>query len=462
MNSVKVITDFETALLSARTERLPRTILDIRPSKDEERAAILALRRLHGRTLVYRALDSPREFCFKDVADLYLEGYRSECPEYVVELLNYLRLYQAVAGLIRSLEFNSAEVWFAGGAVPCAAEQLLASVADLPAFDENLLSSKLILGKLQALKSRKVAATTFAASREALKRHIHLFLGELGATTYFAEDELIRNRELIGTRRASLAERITYGEISAADTQIILLMSCERRFFEVYLPYWLSVADYLKAQGVAFHFLLTEPPEHASLLIERAGDLTRTLASFRRKDVTYFCNNVSFSSVAVPQWCASRRVFAACARYLYARPISEQTGLPIVIQDIDFSFTDDPTPWLQALPPEKLALKPNRVKWSIDPWRKFLGGLCSLPSSSRVFGAMKQLEDYVIYGLDEPESWHLDQNALSYLYDSESSVEGSGQGAPGCLSSLTDLRPLGQPLSGAPVNGLWEASHDDG
>ena len=97
---------------------------------------------------------------------------------------------------------------------------------------------------------------------------------------------------------------------------------------------------------------------------------------------------------------------------------------------------------------------------SIDPWQKFRGGAFMLPPSAQALTLVKRLEEYLLLGLGEQESWFLDQNALGFLYET-AIAEGLQEGAEGVLFSLDELRPLLRPMGERPgLHPLWEQRHD--
>jgi len=439
-------------------ERLPRAILGVRLSEsDDDRDIKEALRQLILHTTVLNPFNDTSEFRFGDVNELYRLSREADCTDHVVEVLNYLRLYQALAELIRPLIADTNEVWFGHRALSNAVDEFIGAVESLDDFDQTLMSTLLVLGKLHGLRDRAEARRMFVRSKPGLDAYIGVFMGELGARTYLDRSALERNEVLIAERRASLADSwCRYGQICPADTRFLVLMSCDRRFFEIYFPYWLSVAEYLRPFGFAFHFIVTEPPKNASRLVNDAVGLRSALGRFRGYPTSGFSRNISFSSVGAPVWCPRPRTFSACARFLYAREVMEQVELPVFVQDMDFHLARDPRPWFGSLPTDKICLTSSRVAISIDPWQKFRGGAYGFPVLAEALTAATWLEDYLLYGLGEEHSWFLDQNALGFLYER---VEGEGLAA-NLLFSLDDLRPLLRPSAESATHPLWEERHD--
>lgn len=458
MQGVRAVQELQNALCSGVDERLPSAILGVRLSGgDDDRDIKEALRQMILHTTVLNPFNDASEFRFGNVDELYRQSREAGCADHVVEVLNYLRLYQTLAELIRPLIVDANEVWFGHHALPDAVDEFVDAVESLEDFDSTLMSTFLVLGKIHGLKSRAEARQMFVRSKPGLDAYIGVFMGELGARTYFDRSALESNEELIRERRASLAGSwCRYGQICPAGTCFLVLMSCDQRFFEIYFPYWLSVAEYLRPFGFAFHFIVTEPPKNASRLVSDAGGLRSALRRFRGYRTSGFSRNISFSSVETPAWCPRPRTFSACARFLYAREIVEQSTMPVLVQDIDFHLAWDPRPWFRSLPTDKICMTSSRVAISIDPWQKFRGGAFGLPVQDGALTAATWLEDYLLYGLGDEHSWFLDQNALGFLYERIEDEELVGN----LLFSLDDLRPLLRPSAESSAHPLWEERHD--
>lgn len=435
------------ALQAPGSSPLPRAILDLPMSEDNVGVLKQALHNLLIDTTVLKAFNSPKEFNFKDVEALYFESLRSTASEYVVDTLNYLRLYQALAMHLRRLELGGS--WFSTD-IPADAQSIIAALENIEDFRPELMSSKLVLGKLWALQDRSVARELFKDGTIDREKDLGVFHHDCGATTYFDDTHLEQQRLTTDKRHDSLPARQQRGPINLDGARFFVVMSCEQKYMRMYLPYWLSVAEYLRPHGFAYHFLLADSTDEATTLIDNAAMLSDAIARFRGYDPRTFCSNISFSSIPIPSWCPNLSSFAACARLLYARDIAESTGMRVITQDIDFCITHNPLPWFSALPSDKVALTPNRVIWTVDPWRKFLGGTYVLPHGEPGFALARKVESYLLAGLSTQTSWYLDQNALAYLYEVE---EGT---ASNTLCSLAELGSLIRPSNGLDIHYMFK------
>jgi hypothetical protein len=456
-HGVRAVQELQHALCSRVDERLPRAILGVRLSgSDDDRDIKEALRQLILHTTVLNPFNDTGEFRFGDVNELYHRSREADCTDHVVEVLNYLRLYQALAELIRPLIVDANEVWFGHCALPNAVDEFVGAVESLEDFDPTLMSTLLVLGKLHGLRDRAEARRMFVRSKPGLDAYIGVFMGELGARTYLDRSVLERNEELIAERRASLAGSwCRYGQICPADTRFLVLMSCDQRFFEIYFPYWLSVAEYLRPLGFAFHFIVAEPPGKASRLVSDAAGLRSALRRFRGYRTSGSSKYLLFFGWGTFLVSETANVFGLRALSLRAGGC-RTSRIAGIVQDIDFHLAWDPRPWFKSLPADKICLTSSRVAISIDPWQKFRGGAYGFPVLDEALTAATWLEDYLMYGLGDEHSWFLDQNALGFLYER---IEGEGL-IGNLLFSLDDLRPLLRPSAELATHPLWEERHD--
>jgi hypothetical protein len=456
---VTALAELQRALTEPGDSPLPRAVLELRPDAGEEGAVKQQLARMLYQTTVLKRFSHANEFRFKDVDALYGEAIDSDCPDYLADSLNYLRIYQVLADRLRALNLGE-EKWF-GTRVPReAAPDLIAAIEGLGRFDPKLPSSMLVLGKLHALHSRKAACEQFAAAITRFRAGQDLLAREGGASTYFDQATMEGEAGTVGERREALPPKEEYGSIGLDGVRHLCLFSCEERFLRIYLPYWLSIAEYLKPLGFAYHVLITAPSSEAASMVEDAEASLRALAKLRDANPATFGDNISFSSVAVPSWCADERAYSACARYLYARELSERTGMRVIVQDIDLVVSFDPSPWFEAMPVDRIVLGSYSPDLSIDPWRKFSAGVFGLPHDEAAFELMRVIEDYLLEGLGQQASWYLDQNALAYLHDVATQ---EGERVDDLLFSLDDQRaglpqvPGGlRPIHMLPVHGLFE------
>lgn len=445
---IRLCDGFEHALLGPESLELPRAILDARFSELDPKIVGRVLALLTYRATVLRLFDRLENFNFKDIDALYMESCEANCVGYITEALNYLRLHQALARQLRRMDWPT-EWWFGTKMSPTATRRVIGAVEHVAGFDGSLVSSALVLGKAHALGERSSKARELFSYATAVRANMRAFPHDYGAATYYDHETLEQRRAMTAERRAMLPRRNVYGDVPAG-TRFLVLISCERHYLRAHLPYWLSMVDYLGEDGFAFHFLVVDDAGIGPELVRDADVLLASLRRFRAKTDGH--ENVSFSSISCPPWCPSVKSLSACARLLYAREIAESSGVRVIALDINFHFTDDPRPWFEGIPEQQIALNANSVRRTIDPWRKFLAGTVVLPTNNQAVSRFRLVEDYLLCGLGEAESWYLDQNALAFFYDEVTSCVD----ALSVLAHLRERTGVARPFRGFPIHDLLE------
>lgn len=443
--SISPIQELDLALRAKMPPSLPRRVLSLEASSQSPELLRHASRMI-VRATVRRDFHDPSNYSFKDVDSLYLESLEVECPDYLREALNYLRIYQALAQGIRRTALDTSEHWFDSQSLTQALPRLLATVEGVTAFAPQRASSAVVLGKIHAMQSRSVARRCF----EDIEFESGVLQHDRGATTYFDTETLESRASVVASRRESVQWIQKPDRATLGDARHVVLMSSDNQYLRTYLPYWLSVAEYLRPLGLAFHIIVTEERSCFDELIEDIGHLRRSLAVFRGYDPASYGENMSFSCVEVPDWCPSTRSFAACARYLFGAELLQICGVSVIVQDIDLCIVENPSAWLDGLPPGKGVLVSNRVRTTVDPWRKFIAGTTVLQPAGPVFDLLCKLETYLLLGLAERNAWYLDQNALTYVHET-ASVEERGR-----LLSHREMSPAKRPLQGNGMDMLFQ------
>lgn len=452
MNAVQ---ELDNALHVAGVDRLPRAILSF-SAADADAAHLKSIQRMLARATVRKPFKDSSNYRFKDIEELYLQATYRESPTFVRDALNYLRLYEALAIEIRRLKNDLPDLWFDARMPRGVAESLIGRIAGVCHLDRKLASTKVISGKLHALRGRSQARKLFGDACAEMDGYSTIFNHDLGASTFF--DEMTVRRAVVGCGAANRrAPKLQMDQVdSLTGAQHVVLFSMEHQYTRTFLPYWLSIAEYVKQSGIAFHFIIADRGETPVHLANSAREVLRTLGAFRMPDVESHGENVSFSTVQVPPWCQDVAAFSACARFLYARQLSEQLGMSVIVQDVDMNLAVNPSPYFDALPTDRIGITSNRPGYTVDPWRKFLGGMFLLPHEETAFQLMRRLEDYLLCGLVEKRAWGLDQNGLSYLHDVVIEDYGAAEER---LFSLSDPALPPRPDRGVPIHGLLLERH---
>ncbi|MBV9861260.1 MAG: hypothetical protein JO267_03840, partial [Alphaproteobacteria bacterium] len=243
-----------------------------------------------------------------------------------------------------------------------------------------------------------------------------------GLATYFAKAALAAAAPRLAARRDQVLG--SWRRLSPLPEpgqrrpdELAFLYSCDANFFRIYFPYWLSVAEYLKPSGFHFHFLLNGQETEILELLSDAEALRQRLGRFRDCDPDIYADNISYSFAPLPEFCAKPVTYFACARYLFARTVSQAFGGRLIIQDIDLVFRDNPRSYFETFAQDKFAIWCSAGLYGLDPWRRFIAITFPVPCSEQAHECLADLEDYILAGLEKAGSWYLDQNALLYFFE---------------------------------------------
>lgn len=362
------------------------------------------------------------------------------------ELLNYIQLYAAMRreAMTRELIFDS---FFERNHLQECIEPLLAWIETLPAKRRAFYSTRMFRAKLESLRDREAAAALFALALETDSPMKAAATFDAGAETYFSARRLADAWPVIGERRRDLLRQLTVATAPDRDrTSPVLLFSCDVRFLAIYLPHWLSVAEYCKARGLDFHFIVVGQAEALAETFVKVEALRVALAALRGFDSATYADNVTYSTWTTPDWCPEPITFYACARYLALGELTRRLGRDILVQDMDFTLVEDPAAFMTLFPNPGVGIQPSYGLYGIDGWRRFMAGTFYAPNSDGVRESLQALETYLIEGLGVGRSWYLDQNGLAFFFEQAAD-------AGEAMWILKRVRPTQQPK----VNKMIEA-----
>ncbi|MBV9862170.1 MAG: hypothetical protein JO267_08470 [Alphaproteobacteria bacterium] len=340
---------------------------------------------------------------------------------FVLEICNYLRSYAVLqrwftrAGFLGRSYFDR----FLGRGE---AEALLAELRDGPNYRADLVSTRVIEGKIASLYDRDRARGLFDA---AVAGDPEFFAGvqhDEGLATYFAKAALAAAAPRLAARRDQVLG--SWRRLSPLPEpgqrhpdELAFLYSCDANFFRIYFPYWLSVAEYLKSLHYGFHFVLVGEPGKCVRLVELAEVVRRRLARFRDYDPEAYADNISYSVTPTPDFCARPDAYVACARFLLARSLSQSLAARLVIQDIDLVFREDPSRYFASFSAAKFGVWYASGVEGLDPWRRAVPTGFVIPDAPAARDCLVELEDYILVGLDHVKSRGLERNALLWWFE---------------------------------------------
>lgn len=434
---------------------LPDTLLAINSHTDSQFTARRLCRMLYEVLEVKpRIYHSAGAINYEDATKLAVEAAsRSWVSPNVRDALSYMALWGPIDAYFSDLHLR--DCFLLDWSSVEHTEALLECVRSSAAYFPNTFSAHMLDAIVLSTADRDRAAVAFQAAREANPDMFAELEIDIGASSYLSEAHLLAHRDEIASRKQWLLDSFELHTPMrrGGHGRIMFTCSSDRRFFRIYFPYWLLLAEYFKTFDADFHFLLNGEPDEVARLVEAADGVRDQVARLRAYDRTRFADNVSFSSVPLPPWTTSANSFYASSRFLLARRISDEYEGPLLISDIDFFFRTEPGSFLAALPRDKLGFTWIRGFEALRPWRRFLGGHLLVPNDEAAHACLMSAEDYIIAGLPLERSWTVDQNALSYMV--EQAVRA------GRRSVMTDIGRIERPTVGERLRTFLEGSQAD-
>jgi hypothetical protein len=308
---------------------------------------------------------------------------------------------------------------------------------------------------LASTSDRAAAASLFQAANAANPGFAKAALLDQFASTYFSSAELRARAEEIEERRRLLLDefQLLSEPKRTGDEGTLFLFSCDPVFFAIYLPYWISLGQYLLEFDVSLHFVLACDDHDSDDLLDRGQGVIESTARLRGVDPDLLSSCLSFSRTQVPEYVKDRTTFYACARYLVARRMAERFNGRLLVLDVDMTLRSDPRVFfqhLERLPQGRLPMMIASGVATLIPTRRYMAGTFPVPEGELGEWVMQTLEAYVYAGLSSDVSGTLDQNALAYVAE-----ETIGRHGPDALVSVGSL---GQPfVQLAPVKQIQEA-----
>lgn len=293
-------------------------------------------------------------------------------------------------------------------------------------------------GKLHSVRDRREAAVHFARVREldvsGLIEHFYL---ETGNKTYFSAEE-IESAE-VDTARA-IRNSIVPLDVREPSNGTSIVIAMDPGFYRTYAPMLLFYAQQMP--DVDYTFLLCGDEEDARSTLADGEGFARSLARLNRSGSPI---NVHYYRIPIPPAVIDQVTFYASARFFAPEMLLERYS-SVYLMDADLATDVDPREYLRKVSPLTFALPSMTGFAALHPWRRYLAGNVAL--QQRVLGTpvLNDLQNYLAYGLNQPHSWTLDQNALAYT------VERNPE-------HFTDLRSQDRPFYQPKFRLVWERRH---
>jgi hypothetical protein len=292
--------------------------------------------------------------------------------------------------------------------------------------------------KYTSISDRKAAAEMFAQALRAQSVKLAAFAADVGASTYFSEDDIgDRTPPSIDTQiRRALDQR----DQDFANPSYNVLFSADTSFLKMHGAHWIGMAPYLLRDDLGLIILVTG--EGAEATIREVRDLIARMARFRGADGDLYARNVIFLPIATVPEVSDIKTFHACARYLFARQIIEVTDTPLLILDIDMTIKEPLRAFLDRIGPYDFSCPQTSGLPVLYPWRRYLAGTGVFKATEGARNIARNIERYIMRGLPLPVSWTLDQNAITFA------IEQGG--------NFGDLNMLKRPVGQDPIRVQFE------
>lgn len=301
------------------------------------------------------------------------------------------------------------------------------------------LAGHAVLGKIHSLADRDRAAEHFAPLRsDDAAGVISTFYADLGALTYFSDAEVRTEAAAQDPQKLRDAARAVGN--SAPTHRTALVISVDPRFFRIYAPHLYFCAQQLPELDVCL--LLCSSGAEAKELI---ADGRRYLAALDALNHSGVPGNIRHFVMPVPSLAAERRTFYASARFFAATDLLADYE-NVYLMDADLAVDAHPGAFLEKVAPLPVAVPKSSGPAALSPWRRYMAGNIPLSRSVLETGFLEDLQLYLAHGLRHPDSWMLDQNAMSFAVER----------FPGTVEDINDYP---RPIRTMRFMSTWERNH---
>lgn len=343
----------------------------------------------------------------------------------------YLHSMRALAGTLKQEGLDRASAQdISGSNVALQLKNVLASVAQqYPSRPVEALMS----AKVESLSSRTAARALYSALLSAGSLVPDAMQAEIGAATYFADDELPSE----AYRDAEFSARLA-SELGEQRRDVYLVLSVDPIFLRHHGAAWFNLAPYFQLQKIGLIFIVAGGDDETTEVIDEARRFVATATAFHGGDADTFARAAVFVPCAVPEAVADRKTFFACARYLLLPDVLEATNRPALVVDVDMALRSDLSPFLAKLRDIDFACPFSKGLASLYPWRRYMANTVYFGNGSESRHIASDVSRYITRGLPMADTWTLDQNALSFA------VERAIQRGQPVADANTLVRPLFQ------------------
>lgn len=289
----------------------------------------------------------------------------------------------------------------------------------------GLQSSLVIRGMIQSyLNKRDEASSSFRKAIDNNSEFIDSFYLDMGAYTYGNPDN---ERNILFD---NIIDIVNINSDNNFHTTI--LISVDEVFLRRYGAYIFYMCHIF--EDISFHFHIVS--DRGRVLSEEASEFFERIVNFSGQERGVI---PSFSFSSVPNYVSNDRAYYACARYLVAKRIMQETSTNLYIMDMDLFFKENPKKYLNEISKFDVCLPVSRGTRSIPPWRRFQAGNVFIKNNKNGILFLDSVEKYILSFISRDNSWMLDQNALSYAVEMTMEIIDIGS-----YSHLGVARPIEQ------------------
>lgn len=293
-------------------------------------------------------------------------------------------------------------------------------------------------GKVVSIASRHDAALEFKTVRELdgadLIRDLY---ADMGVWTYFDAPEIDGNAAKFAM---SIQESMIAAEAGPPGNRLAVAMSVDPDFLRIYAP-------------VIFHYAQQMPDVDHNIILcgesatvqEVINDVETFRSSLAQVNRSGRPDNIRYYQMPVPADIAEPRTFYASARFFAIQALLEEYA-SVYVMDADLSTGEDPRPYYKRAAQISFAVPRGRGLEALSPWRRFMAGDLAVNRSALSTPIVEDMQLYIAQGLKQPNSWMLDQNAITYAVERNGDAFGS-------------IENLGRPFTQLRFRTVWERSY---
>lgn len=278
------------------------------------------------------------------------------------------------------------------------------SYADLPAM-------KVVTACLESvLFPRHVSAASFESLREEKNISSIRQTGALAGVSSSGD---------LGLRNPINIPKVEYRGIGAdlhsrkKSEKTTVIYSADPKFLKSYLLRLVFYISLFPEFDYHFHIVASDAEfTETSKLFLQTYELNQNIRG--KSSAT---DHISFSSSEVPVDVVQENSYFASARYLIADQVMKITNSPVWIQDVDLFPTADPTGFEAALQRNDVTLYVSSFARGLFPWTRYLAGNVYINNSAMGEKFLLSASSYLSEWVSVPDSWTVDQNAITYALD---------------------------------------------